>query len=152
MQAGATTDIATIPLPARPLPLRRTARLSLALLSLLALGAGGLVLAAGGPAIDDPGFLRLMRFMAAIKGVFALAALAACLWRLARPAGSWRTAVYVAGPPLMIVGACGLWTLRDPGLSALGLHLGLFAVLAAALTDRAFIPDSLLGRRLVGRR
>jgi hypothetical protein len=34
-----------------------------------------------------------------------------------------------------------LWSLHDLGLAALGLHLGLFAVLAAALTDPAFLPD-----------
>ncbi|MGT2488102.1 hypothetical protein ACU4GA_23585 [Methylobacterium oryzae CBMB20] len=58
----------------------------------------------------------------------------------AGPAG-WRSAVYVAGPPLMALGAAGLWSLRDPGLAALGLHLGLFAILAAALTDREALPD-----------
>ena len=48
----------------------------------------------------------------------------------------------------MALGAAGLWSLRDPGLAALGLHLGLFAVLAAALTDSEALPD----RRRAARR
>jgi len=139
MQAGATTDLVAV--PAWSGPQVRRARLTLALLSGLALAVGLTLVARQDPATRDPDFLRLMRFMAAIKGGFALAALAACLWRLARPATSWRTVVYVAGPPLMGVGAFALWALRDPGLAALGLHLGLFAVLAAALTDPDFVPD-----------
>ncbi|MEG9527770.1 MAG: hypothetical protein MIL41_18725, partial [Hyphomicrobiales bacterium] len=82
-----------------------------------------------------------IRFMALIKGGLALAAFAGCFWRLARPAAPWRMPVYVAGPPVMAAGAIGLWSLHDLGLAALGLHLGLFAVLAAALTDPAFLPD-----------
>jgi hypothetical protein len=83
----------------------------------------------------------VIRFMALIKGVFALAALAGCVWRLARPAAPWRTAIYVAGPPAMAAGALALGTLHGPGLAAAALHLGLFGVLAAALTDSEFLPD-----------
>ncbi|MFD0934557.1 hypothetical protein ACFQ12_05080, partial [Methylobacterium trifolii] len=72
--------------------------------------------------------------------------LAACLWRLGRPVSGWRHLAYVAGPPLMAGGAVVLWSLH--GLAAaLGLHLGLFSVVAAALTDADFIP-ALRGRRL----
>ncbi len=148
MQAQATTEITAVPASVdRAAP---RARAVLAGATVLAAAAGCAVLVAGDGAAHDPDLLRLMRFMAAIKGGFAFAALAACLWRLARPAGSWRRLAYVAGPPLMIVGACGLWAMRDPGLAALALHGGLFAVLAAALTDPDFVPDSLLRRRRTG--
>ncbi len=122
------------------------ARTVLVLATIAALAVGGIAIAGGEAAGQDPDLVRLMRFMAALKGGFALVALAGCFWRLARPAQFWRRFVYVAGPPLMSAGALGLWALRDPGLFALALHLGLFAVLAASLTDRDFVPDLPLRR------
>ncbi|MGU3468388.1 hypothetical protein ACLBXO_26410 [Methylobacterium sp. C33D] len=125
------------------------ARLLLAALTILALPLAFVAAARVPAAPVDPDLVRVIRFMALLKGGFALAALAGCFWRLGRPAG-WRSVVYVAGPPLMALGAAGLWSLRDPGLAALGLHLGLFAVLAAALTDREALPDRLrAGRRQI---
>ncbi|WP_147844236.1 hypothetical protein [Methylobacterium sp. WL6] len=53
---------------------------------------------------------------------------------------------YVAGPALMAGGALALWSLQSVGVAALGLHLGLFGVLAAGLTDPAFF-DGRLRRR-----
>ncbi|SFM80671.1 hypothetical protein [Methylobacterium pseudosasicola] len=125
----------------------RPARGALCLLTALAvLGAGAASVRAPGTAID-PDLVRVIRFMALIKGGFALAAFAACLWRLARPAAPWRTAIYVAGPPLMAAGAIGLWSVQGVPFAATGLHLGMLAVLAAALTDPDFLPDpSRLGR------
>ena len=87
----------------------------------------------------DPDLVLVIRAMAAIKGGLAALALAACFWRLARPASAWRMVVYVAGPALMAAGTVALWRLEALGLAAVGLHLGLFAVLAAALTDPDFI-------------
>ena len=112
---------------------------------LLVLGfAAGLGLVALGtaPAAGeaDPDLMRLLRFMALLKGVFALVALAACYWRLACPANAWREAVYVAGPGLMAAGAACLWQMQAAGASAAILHIGMFALLAAGLTDEAFIP------------
>ncbi len=100
------------------------------------------VLAVGGPSTTalDPDLTRLMRFMAALKGGFALVALAACAWRLGRPAASWRKAVYVVGPGAMAAGALALWQGQAVGLATIGLHAGMFALLATALTDEAFIP------------
>jgi hypothetical protein len=111
-----------------------------ALTAVAVLGATAAAVRAPAAAID-PDLARVMRFMALMKGGFALAAFAACLWRLARPAAAWRTAVYVVGPPLMAGGAIGLWALLSPALAAGALHLGLLAVLAAALTDADFLPD-----------
>lgn len=119
----------------------RTARALLALLTILALAGVWAAVARAPDTTIDPDLVRVIRFMALIKGGFALAALAGCAWRLARPAAPWRVPIYVAGPPLMAAGAIGLWSLHDPGIAALGLHLGLLAVLAAALTDPDFLPD-----------
>ncbi|MDR7040159.1 putative membrane protein [Methylobacterium sp. BE186] len=113
---------------------RRAVMLGLAVAAVLA------VLAAGGGAADtEPDLLRLVRFMAALKGAFALAALVACFWRLRRPALPWRQAVYVVAPALMAGGALALWQVQLPGLAAILLHAGLFGFLAAALTDADFL-------------
>ncbi|MER2269397.1 hypothetical protein [Methylobacterium oxalidis] len=107
----------------------------------LALAAPAAAFALGGaPSEIEPDLARLIRFMALLKGGFALAALLVCLWRLARPAAPWREAVYLAAPALMAGGAAALWQMQVVGPAALALHAGLFAFLAAALTDPDFFP------------
>lgn len=123
------------------------ARGLLGLLTALAVLGAAAIAARGPGTVVDPDLVRVLRFMALMKGGFALAAFAGCFWRLARPAGPWRTPIYVVGPPLMVAGAIGLWSGQALPLAAACLHLGLLAVLAAALTDPAFLPDlSRLGR------
>lgn len=88
----------------------------------------------------EPDLARLLRYMALLKGLFAVIALGFGYWRLARPAALWRKAVYVGGPSVMAGAALCLWQLQSASLAAAGLHIGLFALIAAALTDRDFIP------------
>ena len=126
-----------------------SARLLLVILTSLTLLAAGAAVARAPAAAVEPDLARVIRCMALIKGGFALAALVGCFWRLARPAGIWRTPVYVAGPSLMAAGALGLWSLHGLGLAALGLHLGLFAVLAAALTDPDVFASGRHGRWMI---
>lgn len=125
----------------------RPARRALVGLTAVALLASAAAIATAPAASVEPDLARVIRFMAAIKGVFALAALAAGFWRLARPAAPWRTAIYVAGPPAMAAGALALGTLHSPALAAAALHLGLLGVVAAALTDADFLSDRSLRRR-----
>jgi hypothetical protein len=96
--------------------------------------------------VVEPDLVLVLRWMAAIKGGMAAFALAACFWRLARPASSWRLAAYVVAPPLMAAGSLALWQLQTLGLAAAGLHLGLFALFLAAATDVDFIPAGLRRR------
>ena len=84
---------------------------------------------------------RVLQFMAALKLAFAACALGVSWWRLARPVEGWRGAAYVAGPPLSVGGGLLMLSLAHPGLAALGVHAGLAAVIAAALTDTAFFAD-----------
>lgn len=139
-----TAPVAVIGRPARG---ANPARRLLAVLTVLALPVAWVAAGRQPAAGIDPDLVRVIRFMAVIKGGFALAAVAGCYWRLGHPAAAWRIPVYVIGPPLMAIGAAGLWSLRDPGLAALGVHLGLFAILAAALTDRDALPDLPVRRR-----
>lgn len=113
-------------------------RALLVLAAAAALLAACVVVARAPAATIEPDLVRVIRCMALIKGGFAAIALAASWWRLARPASGWRAVAYVAGPALMAGGAVALWSLQSVGLAALGLHLGLFGVLAAGLTDPAF--------------
>ncbi|MFC6790870.1 hypothetical protein ACFQE0_15360 [Methylobacterium komagatae] len=122
-------------------PALGTTRIWLVGLTSLALLVAGAAALRPPAAIPDADLARVIRFMAAMKGVFALMAFAASYWRIARPAASWRVAVYVTAPPAMAGGAVALWCFENAGLAAAGLHLGLFAMLAAALTDRDFLPD-----------
>ncbi|WP_336491806.1 hypothetical protein [Methylobacterium nigriterrae] len=89
----------------------------------------------------DPDLVRVIRFMALIKGTFALVAFAVCFWRLARPTPGWRAPAYALTPAAMAGGALALWHLSAFGPAAFGLHLGLLVLLAAALTDRGFLPS-----------
>jgi hypothetical protein len=84
---------------------------------------------------------RVLQFMAALKLAFAACALGVSWWRLARPAEGWRGIAYVAGPPLSVGGGLLMLSLAHPGLAAIGVHAGLAAVIAAALTDKAFFAD-----------
>ena len=140
MRGGANIEAHAAPASGHTAADLRPGRQILTVLTALALLSATAAVAQVPAETVDPDLARVIRFMALIKGGFALAAFAGCFWRLARPAGSWRTLVYIAGPPLMAAGAIGLWSLHGVWIAALGLHLGLFTVLAAALTD----PDFLL--------
>lgn len=102
--------------------------------------AAALAWSPAAPSGMDADLARLLRFMALLKGVFATVAVAAAWWRLARPAAGWRLVTYVAGPALMAGGSTALGLLAAPWLATVGLHAGMLALLAAALTDEAFIP------------
>ncbi len=86
---------------------------------------------------------RVLQFMSALKLTFAACALGVTWWRLGRPAEGWRGIAYLAGPPLSVGGGLMMLSLAHPGLAAIGVHAGLAAVIAAALTDKDFFA----GRR-----
>ncbi|GEP00504.1 hypothetical protein [Methylobacterium haplocladii] len=115
-------------------------RILLFAVAMSAIGLGTVIGPGTAFLIVDPDLVRLLHFMAVLKGAFALLAFGISYWRLERPAALWREVVYVVGPGLMVGGALCLWQLQSAGLAAAGLHIGLFALLAAALTDGAFIP------------
>lgn len=80
---------------------------------------------------------RLMRFMAAIKGMLALAALAALLWRLGVPVAVTRFLTYGATAAAMGAGPVLIWTMVHVGLGALLLHGGLLASVLLLWNDPA---------------
>lgn len=150
MRLHTTTDLiaGAVPIGSPLIERPRFARPLLVLLTVAAFAGAGVAAFRAPASAMDPDLARVIRAMALIKAGFALAAFAGCLWRLAKPARPWRTAIYVAGPPLMVAGAIGLFSLQGLGAAAIGLHLGLFAVLAAALTDPSFF-DGVARRRKI---
>lgn len=114
-------------------------RLVLALATIAALALAAAMPATSPERSVDADLVLVIRAMAVIKGGMAALAVVACLWRLARPAAGWRRFAYGAGPPVMAAGAIALWRLEMLGIAALGLHVALFGVVAAALTDADFV-------------
>lgn len=103
------------------------------------IAAGTLAALAPASGMDED-LARLLRFMALLKGTFAVVAFAGAWWRLARPAPVWREIVYIAGPGLMAGGSVALWQVGAVTFATVALHAGMVALLAAALTDPDFIP------------
>jgi hypothetical protein len=86
---------------------------------------------------DGTALTRLMRFMAAIKGVMALAAAAAVLWRLGAAISLPRFGAYVVTCASMAAGPGLIWGMAHIGLGAILLHGGLFATIILFWRDPA---------------
>ncbi|WP_232630744.1 hypothetical protein [Methylobacterium sp. Leaf118] len=125
------------PAVARASPPWRGPRLLLLGATFAASGTVWLASGASPPSVEAD-LARVLLFMAGLKLALAVLAVAVGLWRLSRPARGWRGIAYVGGPPLAVAGALLMLTLDHLGLAALGVHAGLLAVLAAALTDAQF--------------
>ena len=80
---------------------------------------------------------RLLRFMAVIKGVFALGAVSAVLWRLGSRVSLGRFVTYGVCCAVMVTGPGLIWSMAHVGLGALLLHGGLFALLVLLWRDPA---------------
>lgn len=80
---------------------------------------------------------RLMRFMAAIKGGLALAALAGVVWRLGTPVSMTRFVAYGAACAAMGAGPGLIWTMTHVALGALLLHGGLLVAVLMLWRDPA---------------
>ena len=78
---------------------------------------------------------HLLRAMAALKALMALAAAAAVVWRLGSPAKPAWLAAYVLAGTAMMAGPGLVWELAHIGLGALLLHAGLAATLVLLWRD-----------------
>ena len=82
-----------------------------------------------------PDWAHLLRAMAALKSMMAVAAAAAVVWRLASPAKPVWLALYSLAGMAMMAGPGLIWGLAHIGLGALLLHAGLAATLALLWRD-----------------
>ena len=85
---------------------------------------------------SDPQLAFLLRGMAALKALMVAAAAGVLWWRLGHPIGPGLAAVYLVGCCSMAAASVLVWQLSLIPLAALAFHLGGFAVLLAAWSDR----------------
>jgi hypothetical protein len=102
---------------------------------------GGAVLAVGIAAVmgdpaaylhADPGLGALLRGMAVIKAFLTVAAMAALIWRFARPIGYRVAALYLGGAWCMAAASMIVWRLSHIGVGALVFHAGELTLLVVA--------------------
>jgi hypothetical protein len=99
---------------------------------------------------DGADLTRLMRFLAAIKLVLAIAAAAAVLWRLGVAISLPWFAAYAVTCAAMAAGPGLIWDMSHVGLGALLLHGGLFATVILVWRDPAVaarLADMVAARR-----
>lgn len=84
---------------------------------------------------DGAALARLMRFMAAIKGLMAVAASAAVLWRMGAAISLPRFGAYATSCASMAAGPPLIWGMAHVGLGALLLHGGLIATILLVWRD-----------------
>jgi hypothetical protein len=99
---------------------------------------------------DGASLTRLMRFMATVKAVMALAAAASVLWRLGAAISLPRFAAYALAGAAMAAGPGLIWGMAHVGLGALLLHGGLIATILLVWRDpgaSARLAEIVAGRR-----
>jgi hypothetical protein len=95
------------------------------------------VQAARAAAQAGPGLTRLLRGMAAIKAMMALASLGAVDWRLRSPASTGWVAAYAIAGAAMAAGPGLIWAIAPLTAGAALLHAGLTATLILLWRDPA---------------
>jgi hypothetical protein len=83
----------------------------------------------------DPELGRLLRGMALIKAVIALAAIVAVTWRLGWPVSGRATGAYVLGAWLVAGSSMLIWQLTFIPAAAIAFHVGAFGIVIAAWRD-----------------
>jgi len=99
---------------------------------------------------DGADLTGVLRFMAAIKGVIAIAGAAAVLWRLGSAIALPWFAAYAVTCAAMAAGPGLIWNMSHVALGALFLHGGLFATMILLWRDPAVgarLADMVAARR-----
>jgi hypothetical protein len=105
-------------------------------------------LAAVGQAGAD--LVMLLRFMAAMKALTAVALLVVVVWRLGMPAPAWLTVAYGVAAVLMSAAPGMIFQMVHVATGAVLFHAGLLTLLVAAWADRG--GRSLVAARVMARR
>ncbi|ABD05202.1 conserved hypothetical protein [Rhodopseudomonas palustris HaA2] len=84
----------------------------------------------------DPELVMLLRFMAGVKALLALAALGAAVWRLGYPTSPTLTLGYTLAPALMCAAPVVIWQIAHVGVGAALFHAGFVLLLLALYADR----------------
>jgi hypothetical protein len=115
-------------------------RIALAATVVLAAAAGFVIgqdaLSVRAAQAAGPELVRVLRFMAAIKGVLALGATALVWWRFGYPASVRLTTAAIAACALMAAGCGVVWCMAHIVLGSALFYAGLLPLLALAYIDR----------------
>jgi hypothetical protein len=130
-----TVSAAQTPMAAtRALP--GPSRRAILLLAVAGAGAASAVFAAAGSALPaDADLVLLVRFMAVVKAMMALAAAGLVWWRLGSGIGTGLAAGYIAAVTLMATSPGVVWSMTSPILASALFHSGLLFALALAARD-----------------
>jgi hypothetical protein len=149
------TDASAIPLsPVAAGPARRSlSRRTIGLAVAVAAGLAALLWTAPDASAvavrqTDAELVMLLRFMAGVKALLALCALAAAVWRLGYPASPLLTTAYVIGPALMCAAPAVIWQMAHVAAGAALFHGGLVLLLLALYADRGQAPALVKARLL----
>lgn len=101
-----------------------------------------------------PELTRVLRFMAAVKAILALAASWLAWWRLGYPATPRLAVACIAACALMAAGPGLIWSMEHAALGAVMVHAGLLLMLILGWADRAGLQEvaTSAGRRRAARR
>ncbi|WP_276156619.1 hypothetical protein [Rhodopseudomonas sp. BAL398] len=83
----------------------------------------------------------LLRFMAVVKAVLALGALAAVIWRLGHPASAVIALSYAGSTVLMGAAPVLIWQMAHVAGGAALFHLGLLLLVVALFADRGQVQE-----------
>jgi hypothetical protein len=84
----------------------------------------------------DPALARLLRGMAAIKGMIALAAIGAVLWRFGWPTSKGAAIVYIGGTSVLAGSTMLIWQLTSLVLAAVLFHVAALSMLVVGWRER----------------
>ena len=104
-------------------------RIGLVLGCAVAIGIAGWLGDPKGYLNADPALARLLRGMALIKGLIAIAAVGAVFWRLAWPASRTMAAIYLISSWALVGSAMLIWQLSYIVPAALLFHVGAISML-----------------------
>lgn len=126
---------------------------ALLLVAMIAAAAGLLLAPAGAELLrSDAELAMLLRFMAVVKAVIAIAVLGITTWRLGHPMPIWLGLLYSSGCALMMAGPGVIWHLTAVGSGAALFHGGVLLWLAALAADhdtaRTLVQRVVSARRL----
>jgi hypothetical protein len=129
VSAAQTPIVATTTLSAPP-------RRAILVLAVAGAGAASAAVGAAGSALPaDADLVLLVRFMAVVKAMMAMAAAGLVWWRLGSGIGTGLAAGYIAAVTLMATSPGVVWSMTSPTLASALFHSGLLFGLALAARD-----------------
>ncbi len=118
--------------------LTRTAQLRIGLLAgcCLAFGLAAYFGESSAYLLADPALARLLRGMALIKGLIAIAAVTAVYWRLVWPLSGSVAAIYVVSSWALVGSSMLIWQLSSIAIAAVIFHAAVLSMLVVGWREK----------------